>query len=99
MTITELRELTDFPFECFAMYSSPADEIMFAAPIPSPYGDGLHWHKTEDGSFNVEGDVETQKNYETMQAQGEIEDIPFGQYYDKSPQAVSNLDLPTPRKV
>lgn len=36
-----------------------------------------------------------QRNYETLQAKGEIENINFVQYYDNSPQAVSNLDIPT----
>lgn len=36
-----------------------------------------------------------QRNYETLRAKGEIENINFVQYYDNSPQAVSNLDLPT----
>lgn len=169
MTIAELQALTDFPFECFAPCEGPPGSILFAAPIPSPYGDGLHWHKTDSGSFAIDDDIELwfdaweqyiaslpikrknrtrrqaaeqgaitkmpkqlaiitippyqnamtpieskaahlqplmqsfaeslQKNYEIMQAQGEVESINFVQYYDNSPQAVSNLDLPTLRAV
>ena len=167
MTITELRELTDFPFECFMPEDNAPDNVCFAVPIPSPYGDDLEYFKDENGSVTIIGDpsewVEAweqyisslkpkrqnrtrkqaadqgaitkmpntlalitpppyqnamtpiedktahlqpliqsfaevlQKNYDTMQAQGEIENIPFVQYYDNSPQAVSNLDLPTLR--
>lgn len=167
MTIAELRELTDFPFECFMPEDNNSESVCFAVPIPSPYGDDLEYFKDEDGSVSIIGDpsvwVEAwkryisslkpkrqnrtrkqaidqgaitelpkkialitlppyqnamtpiedktahlqplmrsfaevlQKNYDTMQAQGEIENIPFVQYYDNSPQAVSNLDLPTLR--
>ena len=58
MTIAELRELTDFQFECFAMCGDPPEEVMFAAPIPPPYGNGLHWHKTDSGSFGIDDDIE-----------------------------------------
>ena len=169
MTIAELRELTDTPFECFMPDDDDPESVCFAVPIPSPYGDGLEYFKGEDGSITIIGDPSVwenawkqyissltpkrknrtrkqaanqgaitempkrlalitlppyqnamtpiedktahlqpliqsfaevlQKNYDTMQAQGEIDSIPFVQYYDNSPQAVSNLDLTTLRAI
>lgn len=165
MTIDELRELTDFPFEGFAMCGDPPEEVMFAAPIPPPYGNGLHWHKTDSGSFGIDDNIELwwdaweqyisslkpkrknrtrkqaanqgaitempnklaiitlppyqnamtpvgdkaahlqpimqtvaeslQQDYESLSAQG----FNFVQFYDNSPQAVSNLDLITLRAI
>ena len=146
MTIAELRELTDTPFECFMPDDDDPESVCFAVPIPSPYGDGLEYFKGEDGSITIIGDPSVwenawkqyissltpkrknrtrkqnamtpiedntahlqpliqsfaealQRNYDTMQAQGEIDSIPFVQYYDNSPQAVSNLDLTTLRAI
>lgn len=167
MTIAELQELTDFPFECFMPMDNDPGSVCFAVPIPSPYGENLEYFKDEDGSITIIGDpaiwenaweryisslspkrqnrtrkqatdqgaitempkklalitlspyqnamtpIEDktahlqpiiqsfaevlQKNYDTMSAQGEIGGNRFVQYYDNSPQAVSNLDLITLR--
>lgn len=56
MTIAELRELTDFPFECFMPEDNAPDSVCFAVPIPSPYGDDLEYFKDEDGSVSIIGD-------------------------------------------
>ena len=56
MTITELRELTDFPFECFMPEDNAPDNVCFAVPIPSPYGDDLEYFKDENGSVTIIGD-------------------------------------------
>ena len=45
MTIAELRELTDTPFECFMPDDDDPESVCFAVPIPSPYGDGLEYFK------------------------------------------------------
>jgi len=169
MTIAELRELTDFPFECFMPGDSGPDSVCFAVPIPAPYGDDLEYFRDENGTVTIIGDPSEwedaweryisslkpkrknrtrkqaaeqgaitempkklalitmkpyqnamtlnedktahlqpleqsfaealQKNYNIMQVQDDIESIPFVQYYDNSPQAVSNLDLITLRAV
>lgn len=56
MTIAELRELTDTPFECFMPDDNDPESVCFAVPIPSPYGDGLEYFKGEDGSITIIGD-------------------------------------------
>lgn len=58
MTVEELRQLTDYPFEYLIQRDDPEHSILFGIPIPAPFGDGLHWHKSESGcSFTVDEDI------------------------------------------
>lgn len=57
MTPEELGQLTDFSFERIVLCTN--DSILFGIPIPSPFGDGLHWKKTENGGITIIEDVET----------------------------------------
>lgn len=58
MTVDELRQLTDFEFEYIVQCSDPAQSVLFGVPIPSPFGDGLHWKRTESGSVTITDDIE-----------------------------------------
>jgi len=58
VTVEELRQLTDYPFEYLIQRDDPEHSILFGIPIPAPFGDGLHWHKGEGGFFTVEEGIQ-----------------------------------------
>ncbi len=58
MTIEELSKLTDFQFEYIVQCTYPENAILFGIPIPSPFGEGLHWHRTETGGITIDEDID-----------------------------------------
>ena len=61
ITLKELQELTDQPFEFLVPCTDGT--ILFAGPLPDKYGKGLHYERTEDGSVTIgEDDMEAWEN-------------------------------------